>query len=743
MRQPCRSLFLALVVLAILALPALAEQPSVSIPRVTEPPVITRYLDGKTTPPGVKITGLVQREPGDGAPSTVETAAYLSYDDQHLYAVFISKDDPGKIRANLTKREAIMGDDVVALILDTYHDGRRAYLFLMNPLGIQLDGVATEGQEDDYSYDTLWQSDGRLTADGFVVVMKLPFKSLRFSNADTQTWGVAVGRIVPRNNETSFWPYITRRISGVGQQLATLEGLQGISPGRNLQAIPYGNFAAARILDGAGAWQSENSARVGVDGKAVIKDALTVDVTVNPDFSQVESDEPQVTVNQRFEVFFPEKRPFFIENAGYFDTPQNLFFSRRIADPGVGVRLTGKARGWAFGVLGVNDREAGRQLAPEDPRSGKQAGIGVFRLQREFARQSHIGGLFTDRELGPSANRVYGADGRWKVDDNWTLTGQWVGSETIPPAGDTQHGTAWFAEVNRSGRGFDYTGNFTSRSPEFRSELGYIPRVDMRETKQEASYSWHPEKSKVLRFGPDLESLVLWDYSGQLQDWSVEPGFEMEFPGQTEVGLMFIGAFERYEGIEFRRGGGMVRASTEWLSWLSANLHYFRGSGINYYPAEGLEPFLGTEQSVETGFTLKPLSRLRLEEAYIYSDLSTRPDVVLPPALRRGRIFSDHILRTRINYQFTRALTARVILDYESLTPNEALVALEREKRFNADVLFTYLVNPWTAIYVGYSDGYENRPVASMIERPVSRADLPMTSVGRQVFVKLSYLLRY
>ena len=720
-----------------------AEKPSVTIPRVTEPLELSRYLDGKTIPPGTRITGLVQQEPGDGVPSSLETTVYLSYDDSHLYAVFICKDEPGKVRANMTKREAIMGDDIVGLLLDTYHDGRRAYEFLVNPLGIQLDGVATEGQDDDFSYDTLWQSDGRLTEDGYVVVMKIPFKSLRFSNAAVQTWGVAVARSIPRANETSFWPYITRRIAGLGQQLATLEGLEGISPGRNLQAIPYGNFATARVLDEEGVRRTEQSARVGVDGKAVIKDAMTVDMTVNPDFSQVESDEPQVTVNQRYEVYFPEKRPFFIENAGYFETPQTLFFSRRISDPGVGARLTGKAAGWAFGVLGVNDDEPGREVEAGDPRSGKTAGIGVFRAQREFARQSYVGGIYTDVEFGASANRVYGADARWKFTDNWTAAGQWVGSQTIDEAGDSTHGTSWIAQVNREGRGFDYMGVVTSRSPDFRSDLGYIRRVDMREVQQEAGYSWYPEHSRVLRVGADLEAGALWDYGGQLQDWQVEPGFEIELPGGTELGGMYFAAFERYQGIEFQRGGAMVRANSDWLSWLGVGVNYFRGSGINYYPAEGLAPFLGTEQSLEAEITLRPSSRLRLDQAYLYADLSTSEESSLPPGAAQGRIFTDHILRTRVNYQFTRELSARVILDYETLTPNQALVDLDHERRFNADVLFTYLLNPWTAVYVGYSDGYENQPLAPVSSPPPSRADLPLTSVGRQVFVKLSYLFRY
>jgi hypothetical protein len=742
MRQPHIVRLLVLASLTVLPASARAQRPEITIPRAAAPPVLARLLDGKTVPPGAKVAGFFQREPGDGVPSSLETTAYLSYDREHLYVVFVCHDNPSKIRANLSRRESIMSDDVVGLVLDTYHDGHRSYLFLANPLGIQMDGVTTEGQNDDYSYDALWHSDGRVTDDGYVVLMKIPFKSLRFSTSSVQTWGFALGRIVPRANETSFWPYITRRIAGFGQQMATLRGLEHISPGRNLQAIPYGNFAAARVLD-EGARRTDRSARVGVDGKAVVKEALTVDLTVNPDFSQVESDEPQVTVNQRFEVFFPEKRPFFIENAGFFETPQTLFFSRRIADPGVGLRVTGRGRGWTFAGLAVDDEQPGRGVAEGDPRRDKLAGIGVFRLQREFARQSHVGALFTDREWGPAANRVFGADARWRIGDNWAVRGQWAGSHTLDGEGAHKDGTAWYASVNRSSRAFDYFGSVTSRSPGFRTDLGYIKRVDMRQVQQEAGYSWHPTKSRVLRFGPALEASVLWDHSSQLQDWSIEPSFGVEFAGQTELGFSHQQAFERYQGIEFRRHQTSLHASTEWLSWLSISSHYSRGTGINYYPSAGLVPFLGRERSVEASLTLRPLSRLRVDQSYIYSDLTAWGDAPPQFGTPGGRIFRDHILRTRANVQFTRALSGRVILDYESVTPNTGLIDLEREKRFNTDVLFTYLVNPWTAVYVGFSDGYANQPLGPMTERPVSRADLPLTSVGRQVFIKLSYLLRY
>ena len=744
-----RPLCAALAVFAWLALaPPFAhcadERPALRIPRVDQPPVLEQYLDGSTEPPGARVTAFVQREPGDGVPASLPTTAYLSYDAQHLYAVFVCKDDPVKVRARLTKREAIMGDDVVGLIVDTYNDGRRAYMFLANPLGIQLDGVTTEGQDDDYSYDTLWSSNGRVTADGYVVAIAVPFKSLRFANADVQTWRVALARMIPRNNETSFWPYVTRRISSVGQQMATLDGISGVSPGRNLQAIPYASFATARFLDEDGVRASDDVGRAGVDGKAVIKDTVTVDLTVNPDFSQVESDEPQVTVNQRFEVFFPEKRPFFIENAGYFETPQTLFFSRRVVDPDVGIRVTGKSRGWAFGVLTSDDDHPGRQVASVDPRKGANAAIGVARAEREFGRQSYVGGIFTDREFGESSNRVVGVDGRWRLDDTWSVTGQGIWSQTIDAVGRDTSGPSFLAGVARDGRSFDYEGTYLSRSPEFRADLGFIPRVDIHETEHEAGYRWFPKTpGRVLSAGGDLEASVLWDYGGLLQEWKIEPGVEIEFPGQTEIGARHWNTFERFEGIEFRPQRSGVYGSTQWLRWLSGSVFCGWGTAINYYPSPGLRPFLADLQEAEVSLTLRPSSRLRLDETYLFTRLQVGDESSLPPGAPSGDVFNNHIIRSRANYQFDRRLSARVIVDYEAVLPNESLVSLEREKRLAFDLLLTYLVNPWTAVYVGYTDAYANLQLEDPLERRWALAGAPTTSIGRQLFIKVSYLLRY
>ncbi len=720
---------------------AAADTPKVRIVRVSEPPVLEDYLDGKVVPPGLKLTGFVQREPGDNVPVSQPTDAYLSYDANQLYVVFVCHDDPTKIRARMSKREAILSDEVVGIILDTYHDKRRAYEFLANPLGIQLDGVTTEGENDDFSFDTLWKSDGRLTSFGYVVLMQIPFKSLRFSASPDQTWGFAVARIIVRNNETSFWPYVTRKIASFGPQLAVLEGLSGISPGRNLQAIPYGTFSGARFLDEQNIRRSDNTIRAGVDAKAVVKDSVTVDLTVNPDFSQVESDEPQVTVNQRFEVFFPEKRPFFIENSSYFGTPEQLFFSRRIADPGAGIRVTGKAGRWAFAGLGINDRRPGQSAEAGDPMSGKSATIGVGRLQYEFGKNSRVGATLTARDFGPSSNLVAGADARIQLDANWSATGQLVRSRTIDSDGRRTSGNILFVELARRGRHFDWTGTYVGIGRDFSAELGYVRRTDMQELSQEVSYAWRRDQGLVVSFGPEISTSALWDSKGRIQDWNVSVDLDLELRGQTQFGLGFERSSERYGGIDFGHRTLRLWSDTNWLSWLGANLSLQAGTSTNYYPAEGLAPALSNAFEAEGGVTIRPSPRIKIDQIYLYSRLSARSGSEGLPVAAIGTIFSNHILRTRVDYQFSRPLSLRAIVDYDGLLADPRAVALTKERHLKADVLLTYMINPWTAFYLGYTDGYQDLAKASLPGRPSGWDG--WTSTGRQIFTKVSYLIRY
>src|ERR1700704_2621350 len=365
-KMTLRALLVLVMACSCYAETASGEKVRVRLPRISTPPRLADYIGSAPHDQELRIADFRQREPNDGAAATLETTAYLSYDTHNRYAVFVGKEEARLIRSHVSRREEIEDDDRVSIALDTFHDGRRAYEFFANPLGVQKEGVITEGQDDDFSFDTQWHSEGRMTANGFVVLIAIPFKSLRFHPSAGAGWGIALGRYSPATKEFSTWPYLTEKIEAYVGQFATLEAMGDATPGHNVQFMPYVSFAGQRFLnrpDGvAPSINRQNEFRGGVDAKFVLADALTFDFTANPDFSQVESDEPQVTVNQRYEVFFPEKRPFFTEGAGFFQTPENLFFSRRIADPQFGLRMAGKIGSWAMGALATDDRAPGQLL---------------------------------------------------------------------------------------------------------------------------------------------------------------------------------------------------------------------------------------------------------------------------------------------------------------------------------------------------------------------------------------------
>jgi hypothetical protein len=721
-----------------------AERLRLRIPRVDTPPKLEDFLNGTPRQAEAVVSDFTQFYPNDGAPASQEAWAFLSYDDKNLYVGWICRDDPAKIRANLMKRDNLLDEDRVSISIDTFHDHRRSYWFDTNPYGVQMDGMTVDGV-DQLNFDTLWYSEGRLTPDGYVVLQTIPFKSLRFPSTPRQEWGFVVNRVTMRSGEITAWPPMTSKVSGWTTQFGHLDGIENVSQGRNVQFIPYGLFAGARNLDRSSAERSTyvrtNDPRGGIDAKVVVKDALTVDATVNPDFSQVESDEPQVTVNQRYEVYFPEKRPFFLENANLFETPTQLFFSRRIADPQVGLRLSGKKNRWAMGLLASDERAAGATLPETDPQHGDRAAIGVFRLQRELGRESRVGIFGSTREFGSSFNRVCAADTRVMLAPNWHLTLQWMGSSTGFADGRHTAGTASLAQVSRYGKHFGLTSYYRDRSGGFQTALGYIPRVDIREIGQNVHYWFRPVKKSVLRYGPYVDGVAVWSMGGKLLDWEVEPGFEIELTRQTYVTVERSEAYELFKGIGFRKGHTLVSAGSEVLRWLGLSGSGRLGTNVNYYPPPGHDPFLANWTEATLGLTLRPTAQLVFEGTYLYTRLRTRrAGGAGPPS--GARIFDDHVLRSRVNLQLSRELSVRAIVDWKRTNPDDSLVALENVKRLGVDVLVAYLVHPGTALYLGYTDYYENLSLDPTASPLLRRTSSPGASIGRQVFVKLSYLLR-
>jgi hypothetical protein len=719
-----------------------------------------------------KVEGFIQRTPSDGQPASQRTVAYLGYDDQNLYVVFVCFDsEPHNVRARLGRRDTQRGDDIVHLLLDSHNDQRRAYSLAANPLGQQWDSMWTEGQGFDDSFDTVWDSRGQRTDQGFVVWMAVPFKSLRFSSERRQTWGILLERDIPRLNEAHYWPHFSSRIEGRLNQAATLEGLEDISPGRNIQLIPYGAFRSFRALD----TRDEDRPRfqrdradpdAGLDAKFVFKDSLVLDVALNPDFSQVESDEPQVTVNQRFEVFFPEKRPFFLENASFFETPISLVFTRRIADPQFGARLTGKLGPYALGAFVIDDESPGKSVPTDDRLHNKRALFGIVRLSRDVFRQSSLGFIYIDREFEESYNRVGGFDGRLKLSPNWVAEFQAVASSTRFLEDDDEEethlaGAAFEVELSRQGRSFNYNLEYNDRSPGFRTQTGFVRRVDMRRVAQRLDYRFRPEGKYLISWGPEFFTAVVYDHDGTRLDLTQDFDISWEFIGQTIVGALYRWDRERLRPKDFselpenqdfsRNRKGFFFRSRYWRP-LTVSGRYSWGTRINFVPPDGQAPVLTGLNSGNLRVTLRPLTPLRIDNSYFYTRMRSRA--------REATVFNNHIIRSKWNWQFSPELSLRTILQYETVLANPELTDLETTKNFNVDILLTYLVNPWTALYIGYNGNAQNlAPDLFVCEGPgMAQPGCPDLSTGstallrprrqfindaKQFFVKFSYLIRF
>ncbi len=766
MRPP---LTISCILLAFLAWPAAARAgqgapvapPSVTIPRVDRAPKLADFPEMEANEWAranlAKIEGFRQRDPKDGEPATQRTEAYLGYDDKRLYAVILCFDtSPGQIRARMLRRgdALVFDDDLVNLYLDTFHDQRRAYVFALNPYGIQVDAMWTEQSQDfDNSFDTVWDSAASVNQRGYAVWMAIPFKSLRFPNTSRQTWGVIVERVFPRANESSAWPHISSRIEGRLNQAAQLEGLEDISPGRNIQLTPYGVFRSFRALDKRDPLlprfvRERAEFDGGLDAKFVLKDSLVLDVAANPDFGQVESDEPQVTVNERFEVFFPEKRPFFIENASYFGTPINLLFTRHIADPQFGVRLTGKVGRTAIGALLADDESPGKIVPEGDPLEGKRAWFGVVRVSRDIFRQSSIGLIFTDREFQDSFNRVYGIDGRLKLGRNWVTQFQGVTSHTRTLNGERLAGPAYDFALTRSGRKFKYGFEYNDRSPGFRAEPGFLQRSDVRKMFQRIGPSFYPRGKYLTSWGCTADTGAVFDHSGTRLDFAQEADCGWDFIRHSWVAFGYEVDRERlrpqdFPGLpanrDFSRNSRAFSIGTSYIPQLTLSCEAGWAKKVNVVPPAGQEPVLADTKNLRLTVTLRPTARLSIENTYLGVRL-----------LQRGTgasIFNNHIARSKWNWQFNRELSLRVILRYDAVLANPELTALQTSKNFNADVLITYLVHPGTALYLGYNSNLQNIalvpcPPMSGCSTQVVRTDR-FSNDAKGFFVKFSYLLRF
>jgi hypothetical protein len=709
------------------------------------------------------ITGFIQNYPRDGQPATEATEVWMGFTKSNLYLVFICHDShPDEIRGHLARRENILNDDNVSVLFDPFQDHRKGVLFTVNPVGVQADAAWSETSGQDYSYDQVWDSEGQVTSGGWMALMAIPFRSLRF-RPNGSDWGVVFGRNFPRNSETDNWPHIAANVSGTLTQEATLKGIEGVTGSHNLQINPYGLGQNERTLETIDPlnpyWSSRHiEATAGGEAKAILKDSIIFDATVNPDFSDVESDQPQFTVDQRYPVYFPELRPFFLENANYFATPINLIYTRNIVHPEYGGRVTGKMGHTNIGLFAIDDREPGQTVAPGDPLYDKRAKVAVGRVSEEFGKGSSIGAIYTDEEFGQGWNRVGGIDFTARMRNKWTAAGQWVESSTkgtadsgTPPT--YAAGPAADFQLQRSGHAFNLQSNYQDFSTGFQTQLGFIQSSNFRDGQTHATYQWFPKHSKLQSFGLETNQNVAFDHLGNrvFHYSSFDPFWLL--PRNIVIAPVFgqnsdtVGPQNGYLLTQNRNftenNGGIVFRGAPWPQ-LNFSINAFRSGNVNYNPVAGAAPSLMNQQTAQVLFTLQPLRQLTADNTYLLD----RDHSVADGAL----VYETQIFRTKVNYQFTRALSARVIAEYDSTLANPAETSLLRTKQVATQALFTWLPHPGTAVYIGYNNDLQNLARTLCNRLPGGACD-PNNTVaprspeflndGRQIFVKASYLFRF
>ena len=430
----------------------------VSIPKLAIPVVIDGRPDEDAWTSAAIFKDFYQTSPGNNTAPSKPTEARIMYDEHNLYISFKCWDEKDKIRATLAKRDGLNAEDNVRVWLDTYNDRRRAYVLWFNPLGIQQDGIYTEGQGADFSVDIVMESKGVIEDWGWSVEAKIPFKSLRYRSGKGVFWGFNAARTIQRlNGEFDQWLPDDRNVSGFLIKHGKITGLDEIKYERTLEIVPSvtlsesGNRVPAREF-AAGRFINEPiKKQIGVTLKYTLSPSVTIDAAVNPDFAEIEADARVVTANQRFPIFFEEKRPFFLEGADIFRSPLQVFYSRNIIDPDLALKVSGKLGKTSYGILAASDNAPGNYTADErtsnseclvrqltNPRLqctinefvNKNSLFGVIRVKRDFGAENNIGFFTTYRTFPEQKNLLNGFDGRIKWSPAMTSTFQVVGTSS-------------------------------------------------------------------------------------------------------------------------------------------------------------------------------------------------------------------------------------------------------------------------------------------------------------------------
>jgi hypothetical protein len=595
----------------------------VNVTKFVASPVIDGKLDDEAWKSAQILKDFYQTYPGDNSAPSKPTEVMLGYDEKHLYIAFKCYDEKENIRASVARRDNVFGEDNVRVWLDAYNDQRRAYVLGFNPFGIQQDGIYTEGQGSDYSVDIVMESKGVIEDWGWSVEAKIPFKSLRYTAGKGKLWGFNVARNIDRfNDELDQWLPDDRNITGFLIESGKLSGLNEIKTERTLEIVPSITVSESGRRLRVFPTTVANPDRfvnlpikqdIGVTLKYTITPNITLDAAYNPDFAEIEADAPVLTANQRFPIFFQEKRPFFLEGVEIFQSPLQVFYSRNIVDPDIAAKLTGKIDKTSFGFLVASDKAPGNYSVDERNNLPLQSRInefidrnaifGILRVKHDIGKENNVGFFATYRGFPEQRNLLGGFDGRFKINDKTISTFQIVGTHTrdcffqadfeptLNPAQAQRNreicGTGTFnpnSPTNvlnenfntfsnyRTGNGIGYYWNLDyteknrgwvielgGRSKDYRADSGFTRRINTNFAFFGNRFSTEPKpKAKIIRIDWRQNAGINYDWQGRSQN--VDLSTNVQFTLQRNTFLNFGGGVY-YERI-FEEEFGLKRSAT-------------------------------------------------------------------------------------------------------------------------------------------------------------------------------------
>lgn len=749
------------------------QQVAVSAPAVDAEPTIDGRVDEPQWCRAALLTGFSLYQPVDGAPAPDSTEVLVLYTPSALYVAiraFEPHGDPRTtVRATLADRDRISSDDNIQLLFDTFGDQRRAFVFSVNPLGVQADGIRSEsggggsggggGGSVNLSSDFLYDSKGRLTESGYEVELRIPFSSLRYPSARAQRWGFNVVRTVQHSGYEQTWTPAKRASSSFLSQSGTLEGLTGLQRGRVASLNP--EVTARAIGDsasGSAGWRYRRAQDVGANLKYDLSSSLTLNGTVHPDFSQVEADAPEIASDPRFALFYDEKRPFFIDGIEQFDVPNRLVYTRRIVQPIGAAKLTGTFAGTDVAVLAAQDARSASATGEANPT------FLVTRLRRDVAGGSTTLGLvFTDREEGANANRVLGADARILFRDLYYAQFQLAGSQTRQNGAST-YVPLWEAVVDRTGRNFGFHYQLTGIADDFVASSGFIsrtgyvrPSIANRFTVFGApgatleNYTTRLQMNGTWRYRDFFEAKSMLENSASMEnDFTFRGGWELELTPTVASYAFDPASFADYyvaqanDTTPFVVPGRLptiglrMSLDTPQFRYFSASLELSTTSDVDF-----LEASRARRRDVDASVDFRPTQQIRIGASYQSSTFTRASDGVV--------VATERIPRIKTEYQVSRPVFVRLIAQYAA-SVREPLVdyrtgapivtgapgayrpALqERSNGVRVDGLFSYQPSPGTVVFLGYGNS---------LTEPDALAFSRLRRVGDGFFAKMSYLFR-